>query len=145
MSWPEALAEFLDAYDAEIASNGHSVPVINVVHGYGSKGVGGVIRLRFRDYLQRYRSRLAFKPGEEIDGNRGWTLVQAINPLPDEEEDLEDLILDYCRQARTLNEIAGKFRRYGDPRLQRAIQTLQKSPPLLNNVGNSKLVLYQTI
>ena len=145
MTWPEARAAFLDSYRFAVRSGASVTRSIRVIHGYGSTGVGGVLRLRFRDYLQEYRRFLAFKPGEEIDGNRGWTLVQPIAPIPDDDEDLEDLILDYCQQPRTLKDIAGEFHGYGDPKVWQAVETLLKSPPLLANVGNSKLVLYQTI
>ena len=145
MTWPDARDAFLDVYkEAVIQSGSEAARSVIVVHGYGSTGSGGVLRLRFREYLEGYRKRLAFKAGEDIDGNRGWTLVQPISPLADD-EDLEDLILDYCSQPRTLNDIVGRFSGYGDPKVWRAVEALRKSPPLLTNVGNSKLVLYQAI
>ena len=116
-----------------------------MVHGYGSSGVGGVLQKRFRKYLGRFEGRLEFKTGEETDGNPGWTQVQAVSPLPDDDEDLEDLILDYCQQPRTMDKIAGKFRRYGDPKVRQTVQSLQKSPPLLARTTKSKNVMYQAI
>ena len=143
-TWPEARAAFLDAYQAAVKS-GVVARSLHVVHGYGASGVGGVLRERFRKYLNRYEGRLEFKPGEAIDGNQGWTLVQAISLLPDEDEDLEDLISEYCQQPRTLDKIAGRFRRYGDRKVGEAVESLLKAPPLLRKIRKGKQYLYEAI
>ena len=146
MSWPEALADFQAAYDAEIASNAQTVRAINVVHGYGSKGVGGVLRLRLRDYLQRYRSYLAFKPGEQIDGNPGWTLIEAIKPLPLDDEVLEDFILAFCQQPRTMREIYDHSYGYRRVNMSRIVRSLQNDPfPLLRKIVKAGQELYQAV
>lgn len=144
-TWLEARADFLDAYRTAIQSGSGAAPTISVIHGYGSTGVGGTLRTRFRAFLARHEGRLDFKPGEDIDGNRGWTLVQAISALPDDEEDLEDLILEYCQQPRTLEKIAGKFRRFGDRSVRHSVESLLKSPQLLKKAVKSGREMYQSV
>ena len=48
---------------------------LDVVHGYGSTGEGGVIRGRLRGFLERHNDCLEFRPGENVDGNQGHTIV----------------------------------------------------------------------
>lgn len=143
-TWAEARAAFLDAYQSTVQSSG-GAQTLRIVHGYGASGVGGVLRERFRKYLIRYKDRLEFKHGEAIDGNQGWTLVQAIRPLPNEDEDIEDLILAYCQQPRTIDKIAGRFRRYGDRKVREAVESLLKSPQLLQKIRKGKQDLYETV
>ena len=143
-TWAEARVEFLDVYQSTVRSSG-GARTLRVVHGYGANGVGGVLKERFRKYLNRYAGRLEFKPGEAIDGNQGWTLVQAISPLPGEDEDLEDLILEYCQQPRTLDKIAGRFRRYGDRKVREAVESLLKAPPLMRKIRKGKQDLHEAI
>ena len=139
-TWREALAAFREAYNANLSGGAKS---LRLIHGYGSSGVGGDLRIRFRKYLQKHQSRLSFQPGEAIDGNLGWTLVEAARPLPEDDELLEDLILDYCQQPRTLDKIAGKFRRYGDPKVRQALKSLSAPPALLIRVNKSGRDLYR--
>ena len=141
-TWRESLAAFREAYNASLSGGG--AESIRLIHGYGSTGVGGGLKARFRKYLEKHQSRLSFRPGEEIDANPGWTLVEAARTLPEDEEVLEDLILDYCRQPRTLDKIAGKFRRYGDPKVRQAIKSLSAPPALLARVNKSGRELYQS-
>ncbi len=143
-TWPEVRTEFREIYNAAVRA-AHGGKTINIIHGYGSTGTGGVLQARFRKYLKKHESRLTFKPGEELDGNPGRTAVEAISPLPDDDEILEDLILDYCRQPRTRDKIAGRFRRYGDPKIRQAVQSLLAAPPLLNKIVKSGRDMYQTL
>ncbi len=146
MTWPEAKAAFLDAYRSALQSGG-GYSTIRVIHGYGSGGVGGVLRDRFRKFLERHKQlrRLDFKPGEELDRNRGWTLVQPIAAIPGDDEELEDQILDYCQQPQPLDKIAGRFRRYGDPRVKQAVESLLKPPPLLKKISKAGIAQYQAV
>jgi hypothetical protein len=125
-TWTEALAEFLDLYNRTVARSGASNATLDVVHGYGSTGSGGVLRRRIRAFLAKYPQCLEFKPGEDIDSNPGHTLISPMRPLPDTGGLLAEHIWEYCESPRTVNKIAGRFRRYGDPQVQQAILTLQK-------------------
>lgn len=125
-TWPEALAEFLDSYNRLARMSGASGSSFEIVHGYGSTGTGGVLRRRLRAFLAKYPQCLEFKPGEDIDGNPGHTLVSPLQTLPDTGGVLAEHIWEYCDHPRTFSKIAGRFRRYGDPQVQQAVRSLQK-------------------
>lgn len=123
-TWPEALAEFIALYNRALQSDGAAT--LDIIHGYGSGGVGGTMRVRFRAFLARYPQRLEYQPGEQVDGNRGHTLVLPIAPLPDTDDLLAEQVWEYCRQPRTLRKITGRFRRHGDRRVMQAVRALEK-------------------
>lgn len=100
---------------------------IDVVHGYGSSGTGGVIKRRLRALLAAHAGQLSFVRGEDLDHNPGHTEVLPRNPLPTAADELATAIIDYCSNARTLEKIAGRFRRHGMPAVQAAVRTLTSS------------------
>ncbi len=67
--------------------------VFKVLHGHGSHGVGGVIRIELRKHLKELQRRLKFKfiPGEEFTTSK-------LMELKLTEEQLNALIVDedYC-------------------------------------------------
>ena len=125
-TWAEAIAEFVSSYNQAVAAAGASSPVLEVVHGYGSTGVGGALRTRLRGFLARHSSCLQFQPGEDVDGNPGHTLVTAIKRLPDGGGMLAEQVAAYCETPKTVRKITGRFRRHGDPQVQQAIRGLVK-------------------
>lgn len=125
-TWTEALAEFIDCYNRAMPAGGGAAAALDVVHGYGSTGPGGVIRTRLRAFLDKYPQFLEYQTGELADGNQGHTIVKPLQRLPDTGELLAEQIWEYCEIPRTVNKIAGRFRRYGDPQVQQVIRTLQK-------------------
>ncbi len=100
---------------------------IDVVHGYGSSGTGGVIKRRLRALLAANAGQLSFVRGEDLDQNPGHTEVHARHPLPSDADDLASAIIEYCSTARTLEKITGRFRRHGMPAVQTAVRTLTSS------------------
>ena len=124
-TWSESLGELIATYN-RILTTGPSSEVLEVVHGYGSSGTGGSLRRRVRSFLTAHNDRLEFKPGEESDGNPGHTIVLPVRPLPEVGDLLAEQVLEYCETARTQSKIAGKFRRYGDPKVIEAIRSLEK-------------------
>lgn len=125
-TWTQALVEFLDSYNRAVSSDEATAPALDVVHGYGSTGAGGVIRTRLRAFLDKYPQCLEYQAGESVDGNQGHTLVKPLQRLPDTGGLLAEQIWEYCESPRTVTKITGRFRRYGDPQVQQAIRTLQK-------------------
>lgn len=125
-TWTEALAEFLDFYNRLATAGGGSAPTLDVVHGYGSTGSGGVIRTRLRAFLDKYPQCLEYQAGESVDGNQGHTIVKPLQRLPDTGGLLAEQVWEYCENPRTVAKITGRFRRHGDPQVQQAIRTLQK-------------------
>ncbi len=121
-TWDEAKTEFVDFYNGHVRSGSRAR--LDIIHGYGSSGVGGVLRDRLRAFLARFSDNLMFQPGEDVDGNPGHTVVVPLKPLPSMDDALAEEIWAYCSEARTLSKITGKFRRHGDPEVKRAIRAL---------------------
>ena len=137
-TWSEALIELIATYNRTLAT-GPSSEVIEVVHGYGSTGTGGSLRRRVRSFLASHSDRLEFQSGEDTDGNPGHTMVLPVQPLPEVSDLLAEQVLEYCETARTQSKIAGKFRRYGDPTVIKAIRSLEKQGRLRAvNKGRNK-------
>lgn len=126
-TWTEALPEFIAFYNEAVQRAGGGTPArLNVIHGYGSSGSGGVLRKRLRIFLQEQadHDRLEFTSGEYADSNPGHTLVQPLQQLPATHEMLAEEIWAYCERPRTLSKICGKFRRHGAPSVKAAIESL---------------------
>ncbi len=131
-SVPEAMEAFVRYYNREVR---HTAPErIKVIHGYGASGSGGAIRAELRSLLERNQDKLTFVGGENIDGNPGYTVVypgQSYSRLSTSEgaiymgDQLSEEILQYCRQVRTEEKIAGKFRRYGMPEVKKTLKALE--------------------
>ena len=139
-TWSDALEEFLDFYNSAVQSAGGRAVVLSVIHGYGSTGAGGVLRTRFRAFLRRHETRLEFLPGENVDGNRGHTIITAKKPLPVTGELLAEQVWEYCERPRTISKITGKFRRHGDSKVTQAIRSLESQRRLRATVkGRTKV------
>ena len=129
----EAIDEFIEFYNKRV-KQGNNSPIM-VVHGYGSSGEGGKIRNKIRKLLDDYSDSLTFSCGETIDQNPGYTLIFPRKSLPNSNDLLGNEIIKYCNNPKTLNTIAGEFRKHGDPQIkltikslirQRKIKTVQK-------------------
>ncbi len=142
-TWADALPEFIELYNYTLRAHSGGVE-LDVIHGYGSTGQGGVLRKRIRGYLQRQGERLQFKPGEEVDGNQGHTVVMPVQPLPETADLLAEQILEYCESARTASKITGRFRRYGDPLVLPAIRALERQGRLRAD-NRGKVKVYQAV
>ena len=126
-TWHEALPAFIAFYNEALHhAASDPIPTLDIIHGYGSTGAGGVLRKRLHNFLAEHarQGRLAFTPGEIADANPGHTLVQPIEPLPGTHDMLAEDILDYCARPRALSKITGKFRRHGEPAVLAAIDSL---------------------
>ena len=143
-TWAEAVEVFIDFYNNALRSPGGSGVRLTVVHGYGSSGVGGVLRTRFRAFLQRHEGRLEFTPGERADGNPGQTIVTPRKPLPVTEELLAEQVWEYCERPKTISKITGKFRRHGQPRVAEAVRLLEGQRRLRAEV-RGKARVYQAV
>ena len=125
--WSEAQKEFIDFYNRSLdEATGQNVVQLNVIHGYGSTGEGGVIQKRLRGLLEKHSDCLEFTLGESLDGNQGYTVVKPIKRLLSEDELLVEVILNYCKSPRTQSKITGKFRKHGDTKTIPAIRSLEK-------------------
>ena len=103
-----------------------------------------MLRQRLRGFLAKYPQCLEFKPGEDVDGNPGHTLVLPLRKLPDTGGLLAEHIWEYCENPRTVSKIAGRFRRFGDAQVQQAIRTLEKQGRL-RQVSKGRLKEYAAV
>ena len=146
-TWHEARQDFIEFYNDWLRGAGVGpAAAIDVIHGYGSSGAGGVLRKRLRIFLaeQALQGRLEFIPGERVDANLGHTVVRPIAPLPVAFDLLAGEILIYCARPRTLSKITGKFRRHGEPAVKAAIDSLVRQRRL-RAVGKNSRKTYEAI
>jgi hypothetical protein len=137
----EALDVFVNFYNRQVSSGSRSP--IEVVHGYGSSGAGGVIRKKLRSFLQANSTFLSYTTGESRDGNPGYTLVYPNMVLPSQQDALSTEILAYCTIARSEEKVAGKFRKFGDIAVQTALKNLERQSRL-SSQRKGKLKCYTT-
>ena len=143
-TWSEALAEFVDLYNRTLRSGNGTTVTLDVVHGYGSTGTGGTMRVRIRSFLDRYPQHLDYMPGESVDGNRGHTMVLPVQPLPAIGDMLAEQVWEYCDTPRAQSKITGRFRRHGDPQVLQAIRSLEKQGRL-RAVSRGRLKVYEAV
>ena len=140
-TWDDALATFVEFYNAMLRAPSAGATVrIDVVHGYGSTGPGGVLRTRLRSYLEANALFLDFRFGEHLDGNQGHTLVTCRRPLPDAGDALGAEVLAYCVSPKTMTKINGKFRRHGVPAVQDAVRKLERGRRLTSTGSGDRKV-----
>jgi len=135
----EAIDLFVNYYNARVSFGDFSR--ILVIHGYGSTGEGGKIRTRLRGFLENHHEELTFEAGENLSGgNLGSTFVFPRKPLPSMIDALSNEILDYCQAPKTKSKISGKFRQYGEARIQASLQALEKQKLLrISHKGSHKV------
>ena len=135
----EAIEEFIKFYNTRV-KKGNLAP-FEVIHGYGSSGVGGVLLTRIRGFLSNYPDELDFDSGKDpFAANPGSTRVIPKKPLPEAVDLLSEGILDFCEAPKTLSKIVGKFHRYEEAKIQAAIKKLEKQNRLkLFYKGNFKV------
>ena len=140
LTWAEAETSFIELYNQTLRQAGKDAVGLDVVHGYGSTGTGGVLLTRLRGFLGRYESCLDFQTGEKVDGNPGHTIVVPLKPLPSLRDQLSQDIWGFCDRPRSQSKIIGKFRRHGETAVLSAIKTLEKQKRLRpSNRGAHKL------
>ncbi|MBQ3644719.1 MAG: Smr/MutS family protein [Candidatus Riflebacteria bacterium] len=121
----EAIEEFIKFYNTRVRK-GNLTP-FEVIHGYGSSGVGGVLLTRIRGFLSNFPDELDFDSGKDpFAANPGSTRVIPKKPLPEAVDLLSEGILDFCESPKTLSKIIGKFHRYEESKIQTAIKQLEK-------------------
>jgi hypothetical protein len=119
---PEAIREFVRFYNDCVRSNYRGR--IEVIHGYGSTGAGGVIRKKLREYLAAHAEKLgSYLAGDSL-GNPGVTIVYAKNLLPASPgggktasllNAAQEAIRKYCETPKAKERILIKLRgRFGD-------------------------------
>ena len=136
----EALRIFIDVYNRHVRSR--SKESLRVIHGYGSatEGLdGGRIRRKIRTFLEGAADSLDWKPGEDLEGNPGVTIVFPRKILATFQNQLAADILAFCSIPRTESKIAGEFRKNTALEIKEAIRTLVRQGQLkIAAKGNRK-------
>lgn len=143
LTWSEALSELIATYNRLLGPNSAS-ETLDIVHGYGSSGTGGAMRVRVRSFLDAHSSNLEFMLGEVVDGNPGHTVVLPIGALPEVGDLLAEQVWEYCETARAQSKITGKFRRHGDPKVIQAIRSLERQGRL-RTVARGRNKAYEAV
>jgi len=115
----EAIEIFVNCYNRNFSSGNKSS--ISVIHGYGSSGVGGVIKSSFNKFLLSNSEYLSFQPDA---WNTGKTVVFPQKKLPSDANLLSSEIIAFCCNGKTESKIIGKFRRYGDLKVKKVLGRL---------------------
>ena len=118
----EALKAFVEFYNRQAKRSAREP--IRVVHGWGSSGQGGKIRLKLRELLAEAAPNLEWKPGEDVEGNLGVTIVYPRRVIQPRESQLAAAILEFCSTPRTESKIAGEFREYQSRDIKETIRSL---------------------
>jgi hypothetical protein len=135
---PQAIREFVRFYNDCVRAGYRGR--IEVIHGYGSTGSGGVIRKKLREYLAAHAEKLgSLLPGDSL-GNPGVTIVYAKKllpasvagggamPLPNA---AQEAIRKYCDTPKAKERILIKLRgRFGDRVLSAEIRNMLTSGAL---------------
>jgi hypothetical protein len=129
---PEAMRAFVRFYNNAV--RGGYQGRIEIVHGYGSTGGGGVIRQHLRTYLAANAGKFGSVLHGESLGNPGVTVVYAKSALPDNRGAIlhvtpaQEAILRFCQTPKPKDRILMKLRgRFGDRVLDAEIRALQQS------------------
>ncbi|MBP5468190.1 MAG: Smr/MutS family protein [Candidatus Riflebacteria bacterium] len=125
----EAIEAFIKYYNSRV-KKGNLTP-FEVIHGYGSSGVGGVLRGRILGFLSSFPDELEYDSGKDpFKYNPGSTRVIPKKPLPEAIDLLCEDIIDFCESPKTLSKIVGKFHRYEEPKILASIKLLEKQKRL---------------
>lgn len=134
----EALKVFIEAYRHARSS---SREPLRIIHGWGSSGQGGKIRLKLRQLLAGAVPSLEWKAGEDVEGNPGITIVYPRKPIHPGGNQLATAVLEFCSTPRTESKIAGQFRKYTAREVKAAIRLLVRQE-LMKEIPKGDHVVY---
>ena len=66
----EAIERFVECYNVRVNNNQYGC--WKIIHGYGSTGKGGAIRVALRAFLNQHLDKLRYETGDDY-GDPGWT------------------------------------------------------------------------
>ncbi len=126
MNRNEAIRFFIDKYN-EILGKGHRGE-IEVIHGYGSSGKGGIIKKEFKEFLLKHKDYLDY----EVDVNPGMTRVYPKKKINDVLDIISQDILEFCTGTpRSLDKIKNNFfKKYRVQEINSCVKRLVKKGEL---------------
>ena len=134
-----AIEQFTRFYNARVDDDRHGC--IKVIHGYGSSGEGGAIRIKLRAFLDDHLDKLPYEAGDQY-GDPGWTFVYPKVHLPDERERMAAAILKLCVEGKTEEKILREFAKLGKVQIKQVVRSLTQRGGLKTTTKGAK-VLYQ--
>ncbi len=133
----EAIEAFVQFYNAQLEK--HHPGCLKIIHGYGSSGQGGAIRIKLRSFLDQYADQLRYETGDSY-GDPGWTLVYPKTALPDQRQRLADTILQFCSEPKSEEKILREFASLGELAVKQLIRSLAKQGKLKALAKGTKIV-----
>ena len=137
----EAIEQFVQNYNTQVDNDQYGC--FKVIHGYGSSGKGGAIRVQLRGFLDQHLDKLRYEAGENY-GDPGWTLVYPKVRLPDQRERMVSAILSFCSEGKTEEKILREFVKLGEVQVKQVVRSLTKQGKL-KIVNTGRKVLYQAV
>lgn len=134
----EAINYFIKSYN-EILLGG-SKGEIDVIHGYGSTGVGGKIKKRFKEVSEAYKAYYKTMPGSNI----GITRIKPLKIIPNENFLLQKYLLEFCSNSpKNLSKINNNFfKEHTNTEIKKTIHQLIKKDLLVQVIKSD--ICYQT-
>jgi hypothetical protein len=137
----EAIEQFVQHYNYRVDRDQYGC--WKVIHGYGSSGRGGAIRIKLRALLDEHLDKLRYEAGDDY-GDPGWTLVYPKVRLPDQRERMATAILGFCSDGKTEEKILREFTKLGEVQVKQIVRSLAKQGKLKIMNSGAK-VLYQAV
>jgi hypothetical protein len=135
----ESIELFVQQYNCRVDDNQYDC--WKVIHGYGSTGEGGVIRVKLRAFLDEHLDKLRYEAGDDY-GDPGWTFVYAKVHLPDQRERMAAAILSFCSEGKSEEKILREFAKLGEVQVKQAVHSLARQGKL-KTVNKGTKVLYR--
>lgn len=135
----EALEQFVQQYNNRVGNN--QLGCWRIIHGYGSTGEGGAIRIKLRAFLDQHLDKLRYETGETY-GDPGWTWVYPKVRLPNQQERMAEMIRDFCRVGKSEEKILREFAKLGEVQVKQAVRSLAKLGKL-RIVNKGARIVYQ--
>ena len=137
----EAIEQFVLHYNTRVDNN--QFGCWKIIHGYGSTGAGGIIRVKLRAFLDEHLDKLRYEIGDSY-GDPGWTWVYPKVHLPDQRERMAASILSFCSEPKTEEKILMEFIRMGEAHVKQAVRSLAKQRKL-KTVNTGAKIQYQAV
>jgi hypothetical protein len=135
----EAIEQFVRYYNSRADNDQYGC--FKIIHGYGSSGEGGAIRVKLRAFLDAHLDKLRYESGDNY-GGPGWTWVYPKVRLPDQPERIAAAILSFCADGKTEQKILREFAKLGEVQVKQAVRSLAKQGKL-KIVNKGAKILYQ--
>jgi hypothetical protein len=137
----EANERFVQDYNTRVDNDQYGC--WKIIHGYGSSGKGGAIRVKFRALLDEHLDKLRYEAGDDY-GDPGWTWVYPKVHLPDQRERMAAAILSFCSDGKTEEKILREFGKVGNVQVKQVVRSLAKQGKL-RIVNKGTKILYQAV